>query len=383
MKFERLSLEGVNIEFSIGGVNDEFHFMLKPYKQVDLKQQLLDIKKAAKNCLSSLSLTEENLVFARFFVSDYTNQSEIISSIDDDILLKKHCAVSVIQQPSLEGNKVVVWLYAISGDFQKKVSSHGVEIEKNGYKHYWDTMYVDTVNSGNSYNQTSTIMNNYLDRLHERNLSLKDNCLRTWFFVRDVDKNYQGVVESRKAIFDKEDLTTSTHYIASTGIEGRHCDINTDVMMDAYAVDNISSDQIKQLQALEYLNPTHEYGVTFERGTSIDFGDRRHIYISGTASIDKFGEVVHENQIDKQIDRTIENIRQLLIDAGAELNDLAQVIVYLRDVADSNLVEQRVNELLPNIPKVIVWAPVCRPGWLIEIEGIAIKSLANTQCNNF
>ncbi|MFN2115781.1 MAG: sugar phosphate nucleotidyltransferase, partial [Anaerolineae bacterium] len=53
---------------------------------------------------------------------------------------------------------------------------------------------------------------------------------------------------------------------------------------------------------------TIDYGVTFERGIRIRFGDRSHLHISGTASIDKCGEIVHPGDILKQTERTVANI---------------------------------------------------------------------------
>ena len=35
------------------------------------------------------------------------------------------------------------------------------------------------------------------------------------------------------------------------------------------------------------------------------------------------------------------------------------------------------NHRFPDIPKVIVLAPVCRPGWLIEMECMATKAITN------
>ena len=109
--------------------------------------------------------------------------------------------------------------------------------------------------------------------------------IRTCFFVRDVDVNYAGVVKGRKEEFVRLGLTEKTHYLASTGIQGQIADSRSLVLLDAYAVDGLQAEQIRFLHAPEYLNPTYEYGVTFERGTAVEYGDRKHIFISGTASI--------------------------------------------------------------------------------------------------
>ena len=135
-------------------------------------------------------------------------------------------------------------------------------------------------------------------------------------FVQNVDVNYPGVVKARKEVFATQNLTEETHFIASTGIEGRYFDPMVFVTMDTYAVSGIRPEQIRYLYAPEHLNRTYEYGVTFERGTAVTYGDRRHIFISGTASIDRYGEIVHAGDVMKQASRMIENIEALLKRSG-------------------------------------------------------------------
>ncbi len=118
-------------------------------------------------------------------------------------------------------------------------------------------------------------------------------------------------------------------------------------------------------------------------GTSVDFADRRHVYISGTASINNKGEIEHPFNVMKQLDRTLENINVLLNEAECKMTDVAQMIIYLRDIADYKLVKQFFEKEYTNIPKVIVLAAICRTGWLIEIECIAIKSVKNNTFTEF
>ena len=37
------------------------------------------------------------------------------------------------------------------------------------------------------------------------------------------------------------------------------------------------------------------------------------------------------------------------------------------------------DERFPDTPRVFVYAPVCRPGWLIEMECMGVKSLENKE----
>ena len=59
------------------------------------------------------------------------------------------------------------------------------------------------------------------------------------------------------------------------------------------------------------------------------------------------------------------------------------MIVYLRDISDYGVVKGIMNDRFSDIPKAIVLAPVCRPGWLIETECIAIKQIEDKEYEPF
>ena len=87
--------------------------------------------------------------------------------------------------------------------------------------------------------------------------------------------------------------------------------------------------------------------------------------------------------VGKQTLRMWENVEKLLEEGGATYDDVAQIVVYLRDVADYGLVEKMFREKFPDTPYVITLAPVCRPTWLIEMECIAITQENNTAYRKF
>jgi enamine deaminase RidA (YjgF/YER057c/UK114 family) len=58
------------------------------------------------------------------------------------------------------------------------------------------------------------------------------------------------------------------------------------------------------------------------------------------------------------------------------------MIVYLRDTADYATVHRLYAQRFPEKPVVIVHAPVCRAGWLVEMECMAIKDVDNNQFAN-
>ena len=153
--------------------------------------------------------------------------------------------------------------------------------------------------------------------------------------------------------------------------------------MGCYTIKGFTPQQQQYLYAPTHLNRTSDYGVTFERGTLMQYGDRNHAFISGTASINNKGEVMHIGDIEKQTQRMWENVETLLQEANMTMDNAAQIIVYLRDNADYNIVSHMFRNKYPHVPTVITLAPVCRPTWLIEMECIAIQQTTNNTFNNF
>lgn len=307
------------------------------------------------------------LRFVRFFLSDAGNQYDEVCSEAYSL----GCVVSIIQQPPLDGSKIAAWCYWTIGELNPI------------YTHKMVCGLVPANLQSDSLSQTESVFSQYDVILSDVGETIADDCVRTWLFVRDVDTNYAGVVKGRKNCFDKIGLTADTHYIASTGIQGCTQEHHQLVSMDAYSIGGLRKGQKRYLYAKTHLNPTYEYGVTFERGTAIDYGDRRHIFISGTASIDNKGEILHKGDIAGQCGRMMENIEALLNEGECSISDISLSIVYLRDLADYLTVQRIFNERWPDLDPVIVLAPVCRPGWLVEMECIAIKYVSNPSFETF
>ncbi|MBQ5938204.1 MAG: hypothetical protein IJL50_10250, partial [Bacteroidaceae bacterium] len=116
-------------------------------------------------------------VFKRYFLSDATNQRPFMKQDDS-------CTVSYIQQPPLDGSKVAAWIYLQRGtEIIPNADRLGsTAVRHNGYEHLW-TMGL-MIGEGSSYSQTQTLLEDYEELLEEHQMTLEDNCIRTWFFVR-------------------------------------------------------------------------------------------------------------------------------------------------------------------------------------------------------
>jgi len=371
IEFDKSCVE-VSAFQSEGGVG-EYHLMVHVTDPALTYQQQVEALLDAYHAVLQ-QLTGAVAVFKRYFLSDAANQVDMLLATTTE---GTDCAMSIVQQAPLDGTKIALWAYLLTGMQTKALSNGLFEARHGAYRHLW-------TGSNNNHATTSEyqmrlLLNDYVMNLMQEGCTLADNCLRTWIFVQNIDNNYAGVVKARNEVFMTQNLTSETHFIASTGIGGRMADPKSLVQLDAYAVDGISCEQIHYLYARTHLNPTYEYGVSFERGTYIDYGDRRHVLISGTASINNKGEIMHRGDVRQQTRRMWENVETLLGEAGCSYDEVQLMIVYLRDIADYAVVKALYDERFPDKSKVFVNAPVCRSGWLVEMECMAVKAQTDSR----
>lgn len=84
---------------------------------------------------------------------------------------------------------------------------------------------------------------------------------------------------------------------------------------------------------------------------------------------------MHPGNVAAQTLRMWENVGALLDEASSSWEDVRMMIVYLRNAEDYAVVAPLFRERFGSaIPYVLTLAPVCRPGWLIEMECIALTS---------
>lgn len=346
-----------------GGVA-EYHAILHVSPRGELFDgQYARLLKAEAELLAQPRFQGATVVFKRYFLSDACNQVPHMTDLGD-------VSVSFIQQPPLDGSKVALWIYIEKGVELRNDQDGVIVVDHNGYRQLWKMGM--TTNVGDSAQQTTALLESYEASLAKYGATIEANSIRTWFYVRDVDIQYAGMVRARKENFEANGLTPQTHYISSTGIGGLPADPKAIIQLGTFSLVGFEPSQQRYLYALTHLNKTIEYGVTFERGTLVEYGDRGHIFISGTASIDNKGNVLYVGDIRRQTERMWENVEKLLEEGGMKFDDVMQIVVYLRDTADYDVVSRMFAEKFPRTPYVLTLAPVCRPTWLIEMECIAI-----------
>ncbi|MDE2028922.1 MAG: hypothetical protein KGK03_00140 [Candidatus Omnitrophica bacterium] len=363
-----------------GQDGDTEHFLaITAPGNIDFNEQIKYVEMAYIKKIKSLGLTPQTAVCRRIFLSDILNQ---IDTIQCSPLAKESndnpVAISIIQQPPLPYSRIALFAYHLESQKpleKERLSSQHMLVRQQGLTHLFSTRICprNTDISCSSGLQTQSVLSNLAAVLASQNGTLRDNCVRTWIYVKDIDIFYQEMVNERRKLFADNGLTADTHFIASSGIQGACSHRHDLIMLDAYSILGLAPEQITYLNDFKMLCPTKTYNVTFERGTKVDYPDRSQYFISGTASIDHQGHVLYPGNVLKQLDRTLANMEALLNSGESCLNDMMYLIVYLRDPADYSLVKPELSRRLPFVPAIIAQAPVCRPEWLVEIEGVAIK----------
>lgn len=355
---------------SADGIREDF-FTASRAAQSDFRSEAEKLLAAYDSELAQYGCSLASEMFLRIHLSDITNQQPVL----EQLLSKRKGFISIVGQPPVDSRRIAIEAWHWSNINMSRQSA-ALQVNLQNYQTLWFAK--DVLQSSGSFDQTYEEFVSLQDFLKTHNANVADHTVRTWLYNRDVDNNYSGLVHARNKFFDTIDLTKDTHFIASTGIEGQCADVKRLVKMDSISYPGMKAGQVKYLSAPEMLSPTTLYGVSFERGSRLIFGDRSHYFISGTASIDKHGNVLHLQNTALQTHRLLDNIEALLQSSEGSLDDIKIGTLYLRDTADADIARNIVFERLQRtIPLVTVKAPVCRPTWLVEMECIAVNNKGN------
>ncbi|MDR0749141.1 MAG: endoribonuclease L-PSP [Tannerellaceae bacterium] len=218
-----------------------------------------------------------------------------------------------------------------------------------------------------------------IDELIKRENFPISSIIRQWNYIEKItcfqeeNQNYQSFNNARGNFYAK--TTWTNGYPAATGIGANLGGMLID--LDAVAFKSPRAyatpiDNKLQVAAHAYSEKVLEKAQKqqtapkFERAKSMTFGNRRLVYISGTAAI-RGEESLKGVGLERQLHITMENIAQLTGNAKPVM-----LRVYLKDKEDYRLSERLMSEYNLSIPISYMCADICRDELLIEIEGIAI-----------
>jgi enamine deaminase RidA (YjgF/YER057c/UK114 family) len=353
--------------------NSEYFISVTPAAGGSHAGQAASLAAGYARALKELGLKPGSAVFRRFFLADGAGLGALRKGHLPAVPGEGPVAVSVVAQPPLPGGKAALLAYHVQGQTlprKRQVAPGHLAMEGREARHIWSTGLTGG-SAAAPGRQTEKIFGELARVLRRCGGSLADSCLRTWLYLPDISRAYSGMVRARGEVFRRHGLTKETHFISSTGIEGAPAAKPRLLGLDAYSAAGLRPDQVSYLNDLSRLCRAADYNVTFERGTKVAYADRSHFYLSGTASIDREGNILHPGDALKQLKRTVGNMSALLKSGGGRLEDLMYLIVYLKRPADLPRLKDYLRKKFPGLPLVAVKGAVCRPGWLVEVEGVA------------
>lgn len=207
--------------------------------------------------------------------------------------------------------------------------------------------------------------------LHEAGMSFGD-VIRTWIYLRDMDRDYAEFNRARREFFRGRDIELKP---ASTAVGGGAFPESHDFSLRLYAVSSPRPVRIEVMSA-PTLNEAWMYGSDFSRGLKVEEANKVALYVSGTASIDEAGRTVHVGDVEAQARRMLTNISSLLVAYGASFEDLVSAVTYVKNASDAEVVAAMFKEHgFEGFPCTFVEAAVCRPELLCETEAVAVVPL--------
>lgn len=131
------------------------------------------------------------------------------------------------------------------------------------------------------------------------------------------------------------------------------------------------------MSKVEFLNPPSiAKSPAFSQGAVIT-GNHKTIYVGGQNAIDKDGNIVGKDDIEKQAQQVLTNVEAVLKAGGAGLEHIVKWNIYfLKGQSPQNALKA----IQPRLPKLkdpqlvtgIFVEGLTRPDFLIEIEAIAV-----------
>jgi enamine deaminase RidA (YjgF/YER057c/UK114 family) len=308
-----------------------------------------------------------------------------------------------VVQPPCDGRGIAVEAWAISTR-TVKVEHRGpslVTVEHDGlhWIHAGSGAFCDGHHT--AYEQTADVFEGLRAKLAEAGASFRD-VVRVWLYqggITHIESDIERYRELNRARTDFfADIPFHARrllhgcngrrvYPASTGIGTQgHGLVATCMALQTERedVELLPLENPLQTSSFDYPELYSPKTPKFSRAMALRIGDHVTTWVSGTASIVN-AESVHLGDVEKQTEQVLTNIERLIAGdnfkrlgwrgAGATLEDLAKVRVYVKHHEDYEKCRAVCERRLGAIPAIYAQADVCRPDLLVEIEGVAFSSL--------
>ncbi|AJZ64117.1 RidA family protein [Paraburkholderia fungorum] len=80
------------------------------------------------------------------------------------------------------------------------------------------------------------------------------------------------------------------------------------------------------------VNPTHVWSPFGAFSMAVIQGDGQIVHLKGQVSLDRYGQVVGQNDMRAQVRKVLENIRDVLAPMGGQMADVISLVHYATDI---------------------------------------------------
>ena len=123
-------------------------------------------------------------------------------------------------------------------------------------------------------------------------------------------------------------------------------------------------------------NPPWPWAEKFRISQAVQVGDT--VYVSGQGPLDPQGNLVGEGDMAAQSRQVFANIRAVLAEAGATMDDVVKITSFITDTGRYAEYSAARAQAFPNhVPasSTVTVADLVLPGMLVEVEAIAVLGL--------
>jgi len=222
--------------------------------------------------------------------------------------------------------------------------------------------------------QTTAVFEGIEDALKDADMTFA-HVARTWLYMDKILEWYDPFNRARDAFFHSRKVYDGL-VPASTGIgSGNLC--GSAITACAIAV-RPKKDGLVTVKALP--SPLQcaalQYGSSFSRAVEIATPEYRTVMVSGTASIEPGGATAHVDDVEKQIQLTMDVVEAILVSRGMGWKDATRAVMYLKKASYMETWQAWLKaHKLEAMPLLTIEADVCRDDLLVELEIDTVKKV--------
>ncbi len=222
------------------------------------------------------------------------------------------------------------------------------------------------------YSQTYNLFTALKEILHRYDIPY-EGFARTWLFADNILEWYGELNRARTHFFSEEDIFNRI-IPASTGI-GLANRSGGLLLLNAMLVRPVNGNGTVRMVDSPMQCSATDYKSSFSRAVEITMAGNTRLLVSGTASIDAKGETLHQGELKRQIEQTMEVVSAMMNKEGYGWDNVVRAIAYLREPEKSSLLLDYCRQKqIDSSYLLITGGTVCRDDLLFEIELDAVRA---------